>query len=1019
MKKWFEASAFVFAFAVVLTILVGNFCYADDPLDRESLIKQAESGSLEAMLRLGDWATAEHDNISAYQWFSQASEKGSARSLYELGRMNALGSAFPKDEQAAFRYYQQSAELGYSYALSKLGLAYIEGITVEKDVAKGKELLLKAAQTDDPRAKESLAIAYWFGIGFEVNRKKAIEIAKSELEKCIKNESYLQSDVKRCLDFYECILLIQKEYDLALECMECFLYSPGEPDQCVQEVKINSALTIFACCYARDLSKPRDIKKCHDLLVTAYRKKIDNFSKMYATEQWNWELPIVSYCLAVSQNYPQFVDSKQIFTDVNKLAQQGGLLAPLLVAQFYRDGYGTDKDESQFRYWLDQAAQRGKGISKYNAAIFLEIPKNSLEGFVKSCEYLETTSFNEKGIALGDLLLNNNQYYQMGICNFSGFEILKKTVEIIKNEKDLVPTDKESNTGAKDDLPINGTCSYDGWGKISINISCTLPRNGLNLSKIKVKTQKERTRRHGALELSQYDDEPYILFREDVFYNESDAPLLLARCYQLGFNTPRDTQKELEALKLAVEWGSVEAKNALAMYYWRFDDDELAKIWNQKAMADELPEAYLTQFYMLKYKPDGTENYDEAFPYLLEAVKRNCQEAQVQLAVCRLLGSGINKDVDLALKELKGLVEKKNKTAIGIMSYLYWTGIEVPRDHAKANRLDGIKPRFTEEQINNIGKDFLLNSVAASEKYRLRRMFKKENPVSATLLGFQYEFANSNIPQAIQYYRLAAQKNDPLAQYHLGLLLLNQENEVAQNSTEEPISSSFSLDRGLFYDPKPSTLPFPSTYYGTSQDNSNKKDAASTSVTDSHALSIPSSPIVENALNQGKKPESETSAEKQNSRSSEGIKWLKKSGENGYIDAWYHLACLACEPADPKHPLVTPQEGLEYAKKITNSEFPYNSLLTRLYCDPQYDIYDPRKANEWLDRGVEANEVYCMCKKASILYSNAVTAEEKQKGRELLLKAVELGNAQATFVLQLFDEREKDDRNDETFMLPN
>ena len=138
------------------------------------LFKKAESGSVEAAMKLAE--DAKNNNIPSAEekWLKVAAETGSAEAWYKLGKK----AVNKNDDKTAFECFKKSADADFEDAKIPLAFGYMEGLGTEKDVEKGKALLQSVADSGNATAIQKLAIAYYFGIGFEKDEQKSIELLR-------------------------------------------------------------------------------------------------------------------------------------------------------------------------------------------------------------------------------------------------------------------------------------------------------------------------------------------------------------------------------------------------------------------------------------------------------------------------------------------------------------------------------------------------------------------------------------------------------------------------------------------------------------------------------------------------------------------------------------------------------------------------------------------------------------------------------------------------------------------------
>lgn len=932
---------------------------ADNPSDQERLKAKAESGDTEAMVWLGATAENDGDTLSAYQWYALALEKGSGEAAFRLGKMSEDGIVLPKDNKAALEYYQKASKLGYIPADPKIGFAYIEGIEVEKDVEKGKKILLDAAKTGDLEAINRLAFAYWFGIGFEQEQNKALETMRQAITpKIIQNPGQDVEAVQAVFMAYFVMLLDKKEYRQALELLESGLASPlFAPGQKLKSNIPNAAFLFLTrpFFYILGLGTERDLKKGNELLGNAF----DSFSllveKSGTTKEESslYELFLLQlFQMAILNKSSEEVDLTRLFKNIENLAKEGDSQAQFLLAHCYRDGWGTEKDAQKFEYWLTQAAQSGNSNAQYNAAILIELQKKDSASKERLYRYLSEAVKQgniRAATALGEFCINQKS---SKTAQESGVKLLEEVTEAIKKQK------REESKKKKEDEAsgFKTHIRYTSWGHGFLELQGLArsrdypPEAGTDSASEtapdSASGSKNEVYRHGLSKISQYDDLKGVLFTNDLFYDDGDAPALLARCYRKGIVKPRDERQERAYLELAAEWGNVEAKNELAEYFWQRDMDDLALRWNQKALNEGLPRAYFIRYIMLRYKPDGTDNIDQAFPFLLEADRLGCSNAPRRISLYRLQGIGTPRNVEQALKELNESASQGDLFATVCLATVYWAGIEVPQDRKKA-----FEYIYRYEDWNSVPLCYCFFAAPTAEridavlafleeaKYKLRAD-QNRDPLNLALLGQYYDLINSD--KAPKLCRQAAQTGDPLGQSLMGCFLIaNAENSADWRWIDSDSGNSTKISE-LGHGGQGQTL-------------------------------------------------SERNRFEQMRR---GIQWIKKSAENGLACSWLLLGKIVLQSDnDPKY--ATTEEGVQWLKRAAEQDIPDAcAALAKYYLSQKGN--DLEEGNKWIDRGVEMNNPSCLFQKGLLLwYGIKGRAMDKSLGWSLMQKAANLGSKDA------------------------
>ena len=136
--------------------------------------------------------------------------------------------------------------------------------------------------------------------------------------------------------------------------------------------------------------------------------------------------------------------------------------------------------------------------------------------------------------------------------------------------------------------------------------------------------------------------------------------------------------------KTAAERGDAAAQYFLA-YCYEFgqgveENQELAKMWFNKALENEHPEAMATQAMRLEDSGD----HKNAFIYMEKAANKNLMEAQFYLAFYYIGGTGVNKSMFEARNWLKKAAMQGHADSQYCLGNMYLNGHDVKRDLGKA-----------------------------------------------------------------------------------------------------------------------------------------------------------------------------------------------------------------------------------------------------------------------------------------------------------------------------------------------
>ncbi|MBR5709608.1 MAG: sel1 repeat family protein [Thermoguttaceae bacterium] len=713
------------------------------------LMKEAESGSVEAAMKLAE--DAENNNIPAAveKWLKIAAESGSAEAWYKLG----LKAIEKDDDKTAFECLKKSADAGYEDAKIYLAFGYMEGLGTKKDVEKGKALLQSVADSGNVTAIRKLANAYRLGIGFEKNEQKSRDL----LNQLYQNA---KDDAARIMIAANLWGVNDKDgLKLADELLDKVDFSTTECRE--NALSLLSVSLLEHCSKNTDKDKTvaqKRFSRLMDILLNAGNEGIDE-GTLYA---------VVKVC----EDNTVVPDSEKtrLFQAMERLANLDNPVAMLSLAYLYIKGIGTEKNRYMFEYWLDKAAGKGYAPAQFYAFLFL-----SDDGAVVSkrkAEYLK--------LACEAQFPNAVYLYLIAClcCNDDLPEILEKQKVAIVESEGLIDrylkVRKENNHAEKDAndaaLPISDEYLKWGRGRLAIDY------NKIHSTEIK--------RQSGVDELNP-DNMISDLCQYDYYINMGDLIFETALCYKREIaGCSYDKTKVHELFLLANELGSERARKSIIDDYWMANEDEKAFEELKKAMDDNIPWAFLAQFKNTCYNPDGTENFEQAFPYLQKAVELNACFANKYLGMCYVLGKGVQQDIEKGVKLLED-----NKEYLLLM-LLYGKGLGVERDTEKSKRYFAMElAKYDTPNARNIvhrsvdcEADLCIKCFNYEEalicaeyylyfnKYYLKRMEREGVSHAATFWGL-YQTNDKSIRTIL---RQAAQQGDAFDKAMAGYVLLTR-----------------------------------------------------------------------------------------------------------------------------------------------------------------------------------------------------------------------------------------------------
>ena len=371
-------------------------------------------------------------------------------------------------------------------------------------------------------------------------------------------------------------------------------------------------------------------------------------------------------------------------------------------------------------------------------------------------------------------------------------------------------------------------------------------------------------------------------------------------------------------------------------------------------MNRSIPAAFLQRFIFTCYNPDGTENFEQAFPYLQKAVEMDVCSANRYLGLCYILGKGVKQDVEKGVKILEDNKE------YSILTALYEKGTGVERDVEKSKRyyamscantlkIEKIKSGVVPLSTGHGNYDENETISLFRNKYYLRRLEREDAPHStlaladvmsssfcsgSTLNTYQNvldhnldsETICSNL--SIPLFRKAAQSGDAYDMADAGKTLYMSDNPQDKQDGIELIRKAAKSGQTM-------AMMF---LGGMAYDNSVK----------------------------------ETDQNRKKELLEEAMDWLKQAADKGNIHACNHLILIS---------------WVEFGN-------------------------DSEKMQLWIDRGIELNSAFAMIFRAADLLIGAnghePSQEERQKGVELLYRAADLGSQDAIAILNDINRNSQD-----------
>lgn len=325
----------------------------------EDLLKYAKEGNAECQNYIGYYILQSETpegveiNEDPIDLIRQSAEQGWPAAQYNLGLLYEQGYYVEKDEHLAFEWYSKTAEKESTEGMTAVGLCYYKGMGVTHDLEQALTWLTKAAEGQDMRAQLLLAEIYakderchdkdkalhWF---CEVAEKDPIRDA--ELKKFVLVPPYYDQVPPEPQLWYKVVLHFS---DIDMLCIfplkDKDVQTLNDEKEKIQAAGELTDEEIQSGVYGEG------IVDCID-----WQWYVDR----YETTQMRYEYPVsvdLEHPLTRDELdwYPPAPDplTEEGFQKLLEKARQGNVIAMSQVADCYKCGNGTEKNQEQMIYW--------------------------------------------------------------------------------------------------------------------------------------------------------------------------------------------------------------------------------------------------------------------------------------------------------------------------------------------------------------------------------------------------------------------------------------------------------------------------------------------------------------------------------------------------------------------------------------------------------------------------------------------------------------------------------------------
>lgn len=932
------------------------------------LLQAAQMGEAEAANRLGDiyfYGTGvEVDYEQAYYWFSNAAQSNNAYAQYSLAFMYMKGLFVEQDHAQVIKYMKLAAENGYTEAQKNMGEYYYYGsFGCRRDMKEAIKWYEMGARNNEPTCLFTLGLIYEEGDGVQKNILKATEWYQRGAN----------AGIPSCL-YRLGMLMIEKEvagetekgFSLIQQAAEAgYSYAQnymGKAYRFGWNVKVNPVRATNWFTKAAEQNLP-------DAMC--------NLGDMYSAEDG------------------LTVDYEKAFYWYGKAAEANHYRALTELGDLYYAGKGVERDFAKALEYYLKACDEGYPYAFYSVGFMYLRGQGTAPNREKAMEYL-------------------SQAAAMG--NESAFQLLNQMEADQASpdeEQGVDPFAKQAYLDARQALEAKETERYVNLLTQAANLGYIQALNDLG----------------------------------DLYFNGESVPADMAKAYDYfakasqkgsgygsyscGFmllrgadEVPRDIDKGLAMLRLAVEQGYTAANRDLARYYDMLDteegarqaldyyqqyieeypkdasalihigliyetglgvpcDIELAKKYYERAAEyDETGQAnnFLGGIYMNAEEND--ENERMAVYYLQKAIEQGDSNAMRRFCYYLHNGrGGLQPDSQREVALLTEASRRGNHQASFQLGLLFEGGIEgiEPNPEAAIRYYQLAADNGVEAAINKIGELYLFGEIVPANISKAIACFStasdKGYGKSSYWLGRLHTDGIGQLEKdtrkAIEYYQKAIAQGFENAREWLEQL---QQNLVDENTSEVEIPDK--SDDELFNEAKEAL------------DKAQFKTAFayfSHLAAKGHAESF-------NQLGDMYFYGRGVAADE-----TKALELYKQAAERDSVYGYFNLGFLYWNGPNEIH---DPQLALQYLKKAAQRGYTYAlGFIGDIYRNGPDEIRDYAEAKRYYQKGIDADEINAIKGMASLYMMGQGVPQNNAMAAFYLRKAADKGNAWAMYHL--------------------
>jgi enhanced entry protein EnhC len=726
------------------------------------LDKAADSGFLKAQIKQGElYATGrsvDKDVDKARKLFNLAIDKGSVDAMYQMGQLELQLN----QTNQAIGWLEKAANEDYVPAQVALAAVYLKENTPEYNPNTGFLWMLKAAQHDSKQAQLQLSSLYEKGIGVDKDENLAKVWKDKSTEKAGKSDTNPGVEAVKWLTNDKLTDFAQSGYKLE------GILSPWNNTNALKENNYNQSPQLDIV-DRTSIYKPKfEVTHPNDVDISTYYNAIANtFNDAAAGKIEYPDYPMVKAREYLAQSGIATTNESQ-FQDMLNRAIVGDPTAQFYLAQMYDLGEGVDKSTEKALEYYQLAADQGDLKSIYALAL-INLKDQGIKPDYEQAEILlkeaafkgspqaqyVLAELKENGLKdkEGKLVIkpDNNEsmamYYlaasnEYGDAQYRLAELLVRQKEVDRN---VLATQKRNAlikklyAGAvskgitRAELPLaffNAMSSDANKQAQAFKTAKQEAENGSEQGALLVGLMLDR-----GIGVPKNDSEAIYWYQKAT--NNPAGAFILGSYLASGQNVSQDEQAGKVFLQKSADGGFSYGNLNVAIMNYKQGQTFLPELTKAMELGNSKAGLLLADYYLSL--GNDPEKMKEAKSIYQSFAEKGDKDAQMKLAFMNEKGLGGKVNLAQATEWYKKAAEQNQPQAKYLLARLYFLG-EI-----------GQKPDY------------------AKAKYLMKNATAYYAP-AAVGLGFIYDTVDDNYQQALTAYQLAANQQDPIGQYNLGLM---------------------------------------------------------------------------------------------------------------------------------------------------------------------------------------------------------------------------------------------------------